>query len=226
MEFKSEYYKESQIESFVFSYGFKEGLAPIKETFKENISLQNYKNNKLPISYNPLDYGKIITTFKYENYTHFVIQSKGGNLINFKQFDGYNEVEIFSEGDIMVKYNDQFIAENKFVRILDNKNFYFENNKEILFFKEMKTKFISKLAKAKSLTHNYLVLDIETYVKDSVLTPYSIAIYDGKKPMKFFIRDFVNVEDMITTCLKSIMTRKYNNYKVYIHNLAKFDIIF
>ena len=211
MEFKSEYYKESQIESFVFSYGFKEGLAPIKETFKENISLQNYKNNKLPISYNPLDYGKIITTFKYENYTHFVIQSKGGNLINFKQFDGYNEVEIFSEGDIMVKYNDQFIAENKFVRILDNKNFYFENNKEILFFKEMKTKFISKLAKAKSLTHNYLVLDIETYVKDSVLTPYSIAIYDGKKPMKFFIRDFVNVEDMITTCLKSIMTRKYNN---------------
>jgi hypothetical protein len=82
MEFKSEFYKETQIESFIFSYGFKEGSAPIKESFKEILSLQNYKNNKLPISYNPLDYGKIITTFVYDNYTHFVIQTKEGNLIN------------------------------------------------------------------------------------------------------------------------------------------------
>src|SRR6266852_1020252 len=31
---------------------------------------------------------------------------------------------------------------------------------------------------------------------------------------------------MILDCLKSIMIRKYNGYKVYVHNLAKFDIIF
>jgi hypothetical protein len=31
---------------------------------------------------------------------------------------------------------------------------------------------------------------------------------------------------MILDCLKLVLTRKYHNYKVYIHNLAKFDIIF
>jgi len=31
---------------------------------------------------------------------------------------------------------------------------------------------------------------------------------------------------MILDCLKSIFIRKYNGYKVYIHNMANFDIIF
>jgi hypothetical protein len=31
---------------------------------------------------------------------------------------------------------------------------------------------------------------------------------------------------MILDCLNSVMSRKYNGYKVYVHNLAKFDIIF
>ena len=31
---------------------------------------------------------------------------------------------------------------------------------------------------------------------------------------------------MILSSLKSIMNRKYNGYNVYIHNMAKFDIIF
>jgi hypothetical protein len=31
---------------------------------------------------------------------------------------------------------------------------------------------------------------------------------------------------MILDCLKSILIRKYNGYKVYFHNMAKFDIIF
>lgn len=31
---------------------------------------------------------------------------------------------------------------------------------------------------------------------------------------------------MIIDCLTSIMSRKYNGYNVYMHNMAKFDIIF
>src|SRR5712664_1536978 len=142
MEFKSEYYKESQIESFIFSYGFKDGLAPIKKSFKENLSFQNYKNNKVTISYNPLDFGILISEFKFKNYSQFFIQTKEGNLINFKTFGKYNEIEIFNKGNIILKFKDEFISENKFVRIIDNKKFLFENNKEILFMKEMKSKII------------------------------------------------------------------------------------
>lgn len=226
MEFKSEYYNETQIESFIFSYGFKEGLAPIKESFKENLSIQNYKNNKLPISYNPLDYGKIITKFVYDNYTHFVIQTKEGNLINFLKFDGYNEIEIFNKGDIIVKFNDQFISENKFIRILDNKKFLFENNKEILYVKDMKTRFISKLAEIKNFKNKFITLDIETFIKNSILKVYCISNFDGISKNSYFLSDYKNHEELILSALKSIMLRKYNGYNVYIHNLAKFDIIF
>lgn len=58
MIYKSDYYNETPIESFIFSYGFKSGLAEMKQ--KNNSNFQTYKNNKLVTSYNPLEYGKLI----------------------------------------------------------------------------------------------------------------------------------------------------------------------
>src|ERR1700761_669780 len=175
MEFKSEYYNETQIESFLISYGFKQGKAAIKENIKRELTFQDYKNNKLPISYNPLDYGILNTKFNYDNYTEFIIQTKDGYLINFKQYKEYNEVEIYNKTNIMIKYKDELINKNKFIRIIDNKKFLFENNKEILFMKENKVKFISKLSQSKNITNNFLILDIETFMKDSILVPCAIA---------------------------------------------------
>jgi hypothetical protein len=40
------------------------------------------------------------------------------------------------------------------------------------------------------------------------------------------LNDYKNIEELILTALKSIMIRKYNGYNVYMHNMAKFDIIF
>jgi len=112
------------------------------------------------------------------------------------------------------------------MRVLDNKKYYFENNKEILFIKEMKTKFISKLSQIKNLNNKFITLDVETYIKDSILIVYCISIFDGKNISSYYLSDFKNSEDLIITALKSILIRKYNGYNVYIHNLAKFDIIF
>jgi DNA polymerase type B, organellar and viral len=227
MKFKSEYYNETSIDSFIFSYGFKKGSAPNKENFKENVYLQNYKNNKLVISYNPLDHGKLIIKNNFNNYSQYILQTKEGNLIHFKQFDKYNEVEIFSNiGNIMVIYKDEWISENQFVRILDNKKFYFENNKEILFTKEMKTKFISKLSPTKNLKNKFITLDIETFIKENTLIPYLIRFYDGINCYSYWLGNYSSVEAMILDCFKDILIRKYNGSKVYIHNLAKFDIIF
>lgn len=47
-----------------------------------------------------------------------------------------------------------------------------------------------------------------------------------KKANYFYILDYKNSEDMILSALNSIMIRKYNGYNIYVHNLAKFDIIF
>jgi DNA polymerase type B, organellar and viral len=74
--------------------------------------------------------------------------------------------------------------------------------------------------------NNFITLDIETYIKINALIPYCISIYDGKRSYSYFISDFKNSEDLILTALKSILVRKYNGFNIYIHNMAKFDIIF
>jgi hypothetical protein len=226
MDFKSEYYNETAIKSFMFSYGFKDGKAPFKETFKKDLSFQNYKNNKLVISFNHLDYGKFISEIKKENYTQFILQTNENLLVKFNKFEEHNEIEVISGGNIICNFKDEFISDNKFVRIIDDKKFYFEYNKEILFMKDIKNKFIRKIPETKNLKNNFLTLDIETYIKDSVFIVYCISIFDGKTSNSFFLNDFKNPEELIITALKSIMNRKYNRSNVYIHNLAKFDIIF
>src|SRR5947208_552784 len=143
MEFKSEYYNETQIESFIITFGFKDGKISDKINIKTNLTFKNYKNNK-----------------------------------------------------------------------------------EILFMKEIKSKFISKLPKSNKLINKFITLDIETYIKDNILIPFCISIYDGKRTSSYFLSDYKNPEDLIITALNSLLVRKYNGYNIYIHNMAKFEIIF
>jgi hypothetical protein len=63
MDDKSEYYKEQIIKSMIFSYTIKKGRAKDKITFDSlgsNLQYQNYQHHKLPITINPLNYGKLI----------------------------------------------------------------------------------------------------------------------------------------------------------------------
>jgi hypothetical protein len=179
MILKSEYYNETPVESFVFSLGFKDEKISEKEIIKTNLNFQKYKNNKLVISYNPLEFGILISKTKFDNYIQFILQNNDNILVRINQFDKYNEVSLISGGNTILNFKDEFIMENKFVRILDNKKFYFENNSEILFLKDMKTKFISKLSATKNLKNKFITLDIETFVKEKTLIPYLIKFYDG-----------------------------------------------
>jgi hypothetical protein len=44
----------------IFNYGFKKGKIKNKENLIFTGSIQKYKNYNLPISMNPMDYGRII----------------------------------------------------------------------------------------------------------------------------------------------------------------------
>jgi hypothetical protein len=227
MNFKSEYYKETQIESIIFSYGFKNGKIPSKESISVNINSMAYNEMKLPISLNPTDFGRISKIMDIENGKFYILQNQKGQIIMISKFKDYNEVEYLKNGKSLIKFKDEIISDNKFVRILENnKKYYFENNLQVLFTKINKSKSISKLEKSKNLVNNFITLDIETYIKDNTLIPYCISIYDGERTYSYFISDFNDSQDLILTALKSIMIRKYNGFSVYIHNMAKFDIIF
>jgi hypothetical protein len=135
MKFKSEYYNETQIESIIISYGFKKGKIQNKENIITEVNFQNYKNNNLPISMNPMDYGRLIIQNKIESGINYIIQNEKGLTINFNKFENYNEVEFFKTGISLIKFTDNLINKTNFIRTIDNNKFYFKNNEQILFTK-------------------------------------------------------------------------------------------
>jgi hypothetical protein len=56
---KGEYYKEQSIISITFSYGVREEKA-MDKIISTNVEYQNYYHHKLPITMNPLKYGKLL----------------------------------------------------------------------------------------------------------------------------------------------------------------------
>jgi DNA polymerase type B, organellar and viral len=222
---KTEFYKESQIEALIFSYGFKNGKAENKYSIPFTGSYQYYGKSQLPISMNPLMFGKIVDKITLEYNTVYIIHSDKGENITFIEFKDHNEIKISKSGNTVLSFKD-VKSDSGFLRKIDNKNFYFENGEQVLFTNEIKTDFISKIKISKNIVNNFITLDIETYIKDGLLTPYLICFYDGKNFYSFYLSNYNSVEEMMLDCLKSILVRKYNYYKVYAHNMAKFDLIF
>jgi hypothetical protein len=175
---------------------------------------------------NRLDFGILVNQFIIENGIGYILHNNLGQTVKFMEFDKYNEIEIIKMGKMLFKFRDELISENKFMRIIDNKKFYFDNNQQVLSTVDLKTKFIGKTKNVKTLTNNFITIDIETIINNGLLTPYLIAFYDGKNLFSFYLSDYNSVEQMILDCLNSILIKKYDGYKIYAHNLAKFDIIF
>jgi hypothetical protein len=222
---KTEFYRESQIEALIFSYGFKNGIAENKYGIPFAGSYQSYGKSQLPISMDPLDFGKVVDKIKLEYNTIYIIHTEKGESITFIEFKDHNEIKISKSGDILLTFKDMKL-DSGFMRIIDYNKFYFENGEQILFTKDINTGFISKTKIAKNIVNNFITLDIETYIEDGLLTPYLICFYDGKDFFSFYLSNYNSVDEMMLDCLKSLLVRKYNYYKVYAHNMAKFDIIF
>jgi len=58
------------------------------------IKYQNYKHYKLPITINPLDYGKLIIQIK----NIFVVQFNETNIFLINQYDELNKIKFFRKG--------------------------------------------------------------------------------------------------------------------------------
>jgi len=180
MKFKSEYYNETQIESLILSYGFKEGKIKNKDDINIKIKFIKINETNLPISIHPIDFGRLTKTINIENGELLIIQNKKGETIMFSKFNSYNEVEILKDGILLLKFKDEILSENRFIRIIENKKYYFEDGQQYLYVKDLKGKFIAKTKKSKKIIDNFITLDIETYKDENTLIPYIISFYNGK----------------------------------------------
>jgi hypothetical protein len=83
---------------------------------------QNYKHYKLPITLNPLEYGKLIIQID----KLFVVQFNRTNVVLITQHEGFNQVKFYKEGDLIFNYKDHKINDSTFIRSLENKRFTFK----------------------------------------------------------------------------------------------------
>jgi hypothetical protein len=91
------------------------------------IKYQNYKHYKLPITINPLEYGKLI--IKIDDLNLFIVQINIRNIALIYQYDEFNHIKLYKKGDFALEYKDHKISNNEFVRNLENKKFTYIANK-------------------------------------------------------------------------------------------------
>jgi len=187
-----------------------------------DIHFHRYQQHKLPITMDPLKYGKLLD--KIGN--RYFIQINNKNIAIINHLDGQNEVKFFKSGELTYEYIDKFIDEITFKRILGKKEFIFKNNELLLFKVEKSAKFINPLIRSETLSNKFLTMDIETFIKDGIHIPYCISFYDGENTFSYYLTDFKDSNSMIIKAILDLMIKKYDNYKIYLHNLANFDAIF
>jgi hypothetical protein len=221
MKDKSKYYHEQTIKSIVFTYAVRDGKA-LPKTFITNIQYHNYQHHNLPITMNPLEYGKLLVKFE----DTYIIQVNDKNVAIIRHKDTENQVKFYKSGELTYQYIDKKVDETTFIRSIGKKEYIFKNNELILFKVEKQSKFIKPLISSDCLVNKFLTMDIETYVKNDIHIPYAISVYDGDIFYSYYTLDYTSTENMIKDSILNLMCKKYDNYSVYIHNLSGFDGIF
>jgi hypothetical protein len=89
------------------------------------MTYQNYANYRLPITTNPLEYGKLIE----QNNNKFIIQLPTGNILVIKQNEKDNYIKLFRLGELVFEFRDHIIDDSSFYRLIKDTKFTYINGK-------------------------------------------------------------------------------------------------
>jgi tRNA 2-selenouridine synthase SelU len=92
-----------------------------------NLKYQNYLHYKLPITIDPLKFGKLLD----QTNDKFIMLLTTKNVAVIKQCNKENFIRILKNGDLVLEFKDKFINENSFIRTIQDTSFTFENEKLI-----------------------------------------------------------------------------------------------
>ena len=129
----------------------------------------------------------------------------------------------------LITFTDELLDINNlgtFKRTIQNQKFQFVDTQLISKEKLYTFPFIKKLSAKPFLINKFITMDLETINVNGKLIPYVISHYDGTSSQTYYVTDYRDHKDMLIACIKSLMQRKYNGYKVYLHNFSNFDGIF
>lgn len=244
---KSSDYNQYPIIEIIFTYF----IIPInldleiKDTTKDlKLKNYNYKNKSLRLESGLLDtinfggynlpcsmditlWGRCDFYNDYKEAIVYKTQSKG--IFYIKLYDNYLEAELKINDKTILNFKDTLLDINNlgtFHREIKEQKYEFINGKLKTKSKQYKTKFIKNLSGELYYKNNFITMDLETRAIQGKMEVYHISIFDGNKINTFYLSDYKNSEDLLKNSLLSIMTRKYNGYKVYLHNFSNFDSVF
>jgi len=234
LSIKNNEYKSLPINKIIVNYGVRDGLASKKETIKpKNIIFHRYKNYKLPITINPLEYGNLIYYDKF--FKLYIIQIRPMIIAKIFCYKNRNKVDIIKSDKVILSYEDKVINSNSFERIIGSNNYIYINEngqyKLDLFSVKKPVRFIETKKLDEKLNDKIITLDIETYDKNGEqgITQkhvYNLSWYDGIKSMSYYITEYNNQQELISKAISDLTKPKYHSHMIYIHNLANFDGVF
>ena len=231
---KSNNYVQFSITEIHFNYKF------IDNSFKITSSKINRPEN---LTYNPkllkcgsFNFPQTMDLFQWGD-VQFILDNK--EAIVYKHHSSAQYHVKFDKHTMIVKYvlnnkplitfRDELLDINNlgtFKRTIKNQIFQFVDTQLISKEKLYKFPIIKKLSGKPFLINKFITMDLETINVNGKLIPYVISHYDGTSSQTFYVTDYRDHKDMLIACIKSLMQRKYNGYKVYLHNFSNFDGIF
>jgi len=220
---------------------------------KDFIKDFDYKGYKIPCNMDLWDWPNIIFSEDFKHaYTHFTfiknIQKNEELRLDFDFIindDNYSATVINRDTDTTLftftdTLNNPYDL-TYFKRVIIDKNikktYLLSNGKVLLYSKDLHVNYIKPLPEQRYFkpkiitldfeTRDIEILDTDTGVVNKVKVPICMCIYDGKNSFYFIFKDHNNwINDLMRALRNSIMKRKYNGYKIYIHNFSHFDSIF
>ena len=91
------------------------------------IKYQNHSHYKLPITTNPLEYGKLIEQIGNK----YIIHLNTFNILILNEKENENFVKLFRKGEFIFEFKDLKISENTFYRFIQDQKYTFKNSKLI-----------------------------------------------------------------------------------------------
>lgn len=231
--YKSDNYKSLVVSKLVFRYRFVElKIAPSKSILKYPIEFEktdellphgntNLPNNRLFESWGDEIIINDDNTYTVNKNNHSFLIKELNNEYNISLF--YRDKEILKFKD---KYDTSSKSDNTFVRTMDNSELHFYNGKCEFIKEYIKSSYIKGKLTDISIKNNIITLDLETRNINNVMHVISASIYDGSIIKSFYLTDFNNSDELIKQVILQLLQRKYNGYRVYIHNFSRFDAAF
>lgn len=183
------------------------------------------KYNNIPNSFKFKQWGITInTTLLGQKWVHTIVRGKYTYIVTVLSESLHNVKVLYNKQELLTFTDSGNI--DAFTRTLNSYIIYYSQEQAKLVVTDKATKLLKTVKPSKSIKSNIITMDVETILKNDIMTPYSISIFDGNTAWSYYLSNYVDSDSMIKDAIASLLTRKYKNHKIYIHNLSKFDSVF